>query len=239
MTSQYSSFSRKTVAGLFALLCTIGTSACTKPGATVPIVSAENASDAEASPTPASGQAEQEESPKAPPKYEVTDRVEIVTSMGSMVVGLYGKSAPKTVANFLHYVEKGFFDGKIFHRIIPGFMIQGGGYNEDFTHPDPDEPIRLELVPGLKHEPGTISMARQPNNLHSATSQFFLCVAAAPQLNGAYSAFGKVEEGEEVMYAISGVPTHSVETDFGKMDDVPVTPVTIETIRLLQPHASN
>ena len=225
---------RKTVTALFVLLCSASTMSCTKPGATIPIVvSAEDA----AAPAP---QTEQEAPlPEAPPKYEVTERVEIVTSMGSMVVGLYGKGAPQTTANFLRYVEKGFYDDKVFHRIIPGFMIQGGGYNEDFTHQDPDEPIRLELVPGLKHELGTISMARQPNNLHSATSQFFICVAAAPQLNGAYSAFGKVEEGEEVLYAISGVPTRSIETDYGKMDDVPVTPVIIETIRLLQPRVKN
>ncbi len=174
-----------------------------------------------------------------PPKFEVTDRVEIKTSMGTMIVGLYGKAAPKTVANFLKYVDKGFYDGKILHRVIAGFMIQGGGFDENMQHIEPGDPIRLELAPGLKHEPGIIAMARQPNDLHSATSQFFICVAAAPQLNGAYSAFGKVETGEEVMYAIAGVPTHSVETDYGKMDDVPVAPVVIESIRRLQPDSND
>ena len=236
MTFQYSS-NRKSVAVLFVLLCAAGAVSCTKPGATIPTVVSEPGTAAEQ--TSATSEPDESDAPVPPPKFEVTDRVEITTSMGRMVVGLYGKSAPNTVANFLNYVKESFYDGKIFHRIIAGFMIQGGGYEEDFTHPDPDEPIRLELVPGLKHEPGTLSMARQPNNLHSATSQFFICVTAAPQLNGAYSAFGKVEEGEEVLYAISGVPTHSVETDYGKLDDVPVTPVVIETIRLLQPRASN
>jgi peptidyl-prolyl cis-trans isomerase A (cyclophilin A) len=168
-----------------------------------------------------------------PPKFEVTDRIEIKTSMGSMVVGLYGKSAPSTVANFLNYVDEGFYSGKIFHRVISGFMVQGGGYDETMKHAETHDPIRLELVPGLKHETGIIAMARQPNDLHSATSQFFLCVSSAPQLNGAYSAFGKLEKGEEVMYAISGVPTHSVETEYGKMDDVPITPVVIESIQRL------
>lgn len=173
--------------------------------------------------------------PPVPPKFEVTDRVEIKTSMGTIIVGLYGKSAPETIANFLKYVDSDFYKGKVFHRVIAGFMIQGGGYDEKFSHAEPGEPIRLQLVPGLTHEPGVISMARQPNDLHSATSQFFICVASAPQLNGSYSAFGKVEAGEEVMYAISGVPTHSIETDYGKMDDVPSAPVVIESIRKLPP----
>jgi cyclophilin family peptidyl-prolyl cis-trans isomerase len=171
--------------------------------------------------------------PDLPPKFDVTDRIEIKTSMGSMVVGLYGKNAPATVANFLSYVDEGFYKGKIFHRIISGFMIQAGGYDETMKHGETHEPIRLELVPGLKHETGIIAMARQPNDLHSATSQFFLSVSSAPQLNGAYSAFGKLEKGEEVMYAISGVPTHSVETEYGNMDDVPITSVVIETIQRL------
>jgi cyclophilin family peptidyl-prolyl cis-trans isomerase len=168
-----------------------------------------------------------------PPKLEVTDRVEIKTSAGTVVVGLYGKDAPKTVQNFLRYVDEGFYHNKIFHRVIAGFMIQGGGFDADMSRGETREPIALELVPGLEHSPGTISMARMPDDIHSATSQFFICVTEARQLNGAYAAFGRVEKGEETMYAISGTPTHSVDTDYGTMNDVPMQPVVIESITRL------
>jgi peptidyl-prolyl cis-trans isomerase B (cyclophilin B) len=170
---------------------------------------------------------------KAPPKYEVTDRVAIKTSAGVMVIGLYGKDAPKTVQNFLKYVDSGFYENKIFHRVIAGFMIQGGGFDADLKRAEIGEPIRLEIVPGLEHEPGIISMARMPDDINSATSQFFICATNARQLNGAYAAFGKLEEGEEVLYAISGTPTHSVETSYGSMNDVPIQPVVIESITRL------
>ena len=168
-----------------------------------------------------------------PPKFEVTDRVEIKTSMGSIVAGLYGKDAPNTVQNFLSYVDSGYYSDKIFHRVIPGFMIQGGSYNKAFEKTQGNDPINLEIIPGLKHEPGTISMARMPSDIHSATSQFFLSVSNSPQLNGTYAAFGKVEKGEEVMYAISKVPTHRAEAPAGPMDDVPIQPVVIESITRL------
>lgn len=209
---------------IFALLVLSGVYAvgCAPPRINAPASADEPQSETQAPPAPT-----------PPPKFEVTDRIEIKTSMGNMIVGLYGKDAPQTVSNFLGYVDRKFFDKKIFHRVIAGFMVQGGGYDESLTHGTPENPIRLELVPGLKHESGTISMARQPTDLHSATSQFFICVSTAPQLNGAYSAFGKLEEGTDVLYAISGVPTHSVETDYGKMNDVPTAPVIIESIRRL------
>lgn len=168
-----------------------------------------------------------------PPKFEVTDRVALNTSMGTIVLGLYGKEAPITVKNFLEYVDSGFYNGTIFHRIIAGFMIQGGGFDKDLDRAATREPIRLELVPGLEHTPGVISMARTPSDIHSATSQFFISVSMAPQLNGSYAAFGKVEEGEDILFAISGVPTHNVETGSGAMADVPVEPVTIDSITRL------
>ncbi len=177
--------------------------------------------------------AEEIASRPVPPKFEVTDRVSIRTSMGTMVVGLYGKDAPDTVQNFLRYVDSGFYSGKIFHRIIAGFMIQGGGFDTELQRIPTQEPIRLELVPGLEHAPGVISMARTPTDVNSATSQFFISVSMAPQLNGSYSAFGKVVEGEDVLFAISGVPTHTVESSTGSMEDVPVEPVTIDSITRL------
>ncbi len=181
----------------------------------------------------------EENSTMVPPKYQVTDRIEIVTNMGTMVFGLYGKDAPSTVTNFLAYVADGFYEKKIFHRIISGFMIQGGGYNEDLSYAEPKDPVKLELIPGLKHQRGVISMARQPDNIHSATAQFFICADTTNQLNGSYSAFGQLESGEDVLLAIASVPTHSVETDYGKMQDVPVTPVIIEAIRKFNANSDN
>ena len=163
---------------------------------------------------------------------EVTDRVEIKTSMGTLVVGLYGKDAPNTVRNFLSYVDRGFYSGKVFHRVIPGFMIQGGGFDAKLVRAETDAPIALEIVPGLKHEPGVFSMART-NDPGSATSQFFVCVAPAVQLNGTYAAFGKVEEGLDVALDISSVPTQTVTGEHGEMTDVPTTPVVIEYVKRL------
>ncbi|MBN2528625.1 MAG: peptidylprolyl isomerase [Deltaproteobacteria bacterium] len=170
---------------------------------------------------------------EAPENLTVTHRVEITTSMGAMVVGLYGDAAPKTVRNFLAYVESGFFEGLIFHRVIPGFMIQGGGYTPDMDKRESEEPIPLELIPGIDHVAGTISMARttEPD---SATSQFFICVARTEQLNGEYAAFGRLEQGIDVASAISQVSTHSVESELAVMDDVPETPVIIQKMTILK-----
>lgn len=162
----------------------------------------------------------------AGPLFEVTDRVEIRTTMGTIVVGLYGNDAPRTVANFLAYVDEGFYAGKIFHRVIPGFMVQGGGFDTALVRAPTREPIDLEIIPGIKHEPGILSMART-SNPRSATSQFFFCVARAPQLNGGYAAFGKVEEGMDVATSISTVPTQTAEGPQQPMEDVPVNPVLI------------
>ncbi len=165
-----------------------------------------------------------------PPKYETTDRIEIKTTLGSFVVGLYGKAAPRTVENFLSYVDRGFYSGLIFHRVIAGFMIQGGGFDSALNRAQTENPLKLEIIPGIKHEPGTISMART-SDLHSATSQFFVCVTAATQLNGTYAAFGAVESGYEVVEAISRVATTSATTPQGpSMADVPSTPVVIESV---------
>jgi len=170
---------------------------------------------------------------EVPPRYETTAKVAIKTSLGTMTVALFGKAAPKTVANFLKYVDSGYYNGKIFHRIIDGFMVQGGGFDENLLRGEVDAPIHLELIPGLKHRPGVISMARQPDDIHSATAQFFICTADAPQLNGTYAAFGQLIHGEAVLDAISRVPTHSVDTEYGKMNDVPIKPVLIESISRL------
>ena len=164
---------------------------------------------------------------------KVTHRIEVKTSAGAIVIGLYGDAAPKTVSNFLSYVKAGYYEGMIFHRVIPGFMIQGGGYDEDMIKAESGNPIALELIPGIRHVAGTVSMARTADPA-SATSQFFICVAETEQLNGEYAAFGMVEEGIDTAIAMSQMNTHSVETETAVMDDVPVSPIVIHSVTLLQ-----
>lgn len=154
---------------------------------------------------------------------------EIVITMrdgGVIKAELYPNIAPITVANFLNLVEEHFFDGLIFHRVISGFMIQGGGYDENMNHKEA-ESIKGEFDANgfknaLKHERGVLSMARTsfPN---SASSQFFIMHQDAPHLDGKYAAFGKVTEGMDVVDKIA-----SVKTNFA---DEPTVPQVIETIR--------
>ena len=155
----------------------------------------------------------------------------VVKNYGTMVAKLYPEMAPKTVANFLKLANEKFFDGLIFHRVISGFMLQGGGYYEDMSEKDTPA-IRGEFRANgfaqntLKHTRGVLSMARtmDPN---SASSQFFVMHKAAPHLDGQYAGFGKVIEGDEVIDRIASVQTGN----YGfYMQDVPVDPVVIETI---------
>lgn len=154
---------------------------------------------------------------------------EIVITMedgGVIRAELYPNIAPKTVENFLSLVEKNFFDGLIFHRVIPGFMIQGGGYDAEMNHKDA-ESIKGEFTANgfkndLKHTRGVLSMARTsfPN---SASSQFFIMHEDAPHLDGQYAAFGKVTEGMDVVDRIAGVKTN--------FTDSPLVPQVIKSIR--------
>lgn len=155
---------------------------------------------------------------------KVTDKAVFETTKGKIVVGLYGDDMPVTVKNFIKYTEAGFYNNLIFHRVIPGFVIQGGGMLKAmFEKKAIDEPIKLEIHPDIKHEKYTISMARtqDPN---SATSQFFICTDKCASLDNNYAAFGTVLEGTEVVDEIAKVQTHSVKW----YDDVPVEPVVIE-----------
>jgi len=151
------------------------------------------------------------------------------TKFGNITLKFFPDVAPGHVKNFVDLATKGFYDNTTFHRVIPGFMIQGGGFDASLNKPPADQPIRLEIIPGLRHEPGIVSMARTTDP-HSATSQFFVCVAEAAQLNGGYAAFGKVEQGYDVVLAIANVETKTVETGPTPMTDVPSTPVVIESI---------
>ena len=158
-----------------------------------------------------------------------------VKNFGDMCAELYPDKAPKTVENFLGLIEEKFFDGLIFHRVIKGFMIQGGGYDESMT--DKDAPnIKGEFVANgfmqndLKHTRGVLSMARTmvPD---SASSQFFVMHADAPHLDRQYAGFGKLTDGYDVLDKIANVKTGN----YGwYMQDVPREPVVIETIELVK-----
>jgi len=163
-----------------------------------------------------------------------TKTVELETSMGNIVIELNEQAAPITVKNFLGYVEEGFYDGTIFHRVIPGFMIQGGGLTAEMEEKQTREAIINEADNGLKNERGTIAMARKPHP-DSATVQFFINHRDNAPLNyvengdPGYAVFGKVIEGMDVVDAIASVNT---TTRMG-YDDVPVKAVLIKSARVV------
>ena len=158
-------------------------------------------------------------------------KVKLETSKGTMVIELYPEKAPKTVENFLTYVNAGAYDGTIFHRVIKDFMNQGGGFTPDFKKVDTREPIQNEADNGLKNLKYTVAMART-GEPHSATNQFFINTAdnafldhKSKSMRGwGYTVFGKIIEGENIAGAISRVPT-GPGGPFSK--DVPRTQVTI------------
>jgi cyclophilin family peptidyl-prolyl cis-trans isomerase len=133
------------------------------------------------------------------------------TSHGGFTVELYEEDAPQTVANFLRYVDEGFFDGTIFHRIVPGFVIQGGGLTSDFSQKKTNPPVRNEAANGVRNQRGTLSMART-DEIHSATSQFFVNLADNDFLDQrpgqyGYAVFGQVSEGMDAIDRIAKVAT--------------------------------
>ena len=163
------------------------------------------------------------------PKIEI-----IVKDYGTMKAELYPETAPITVAHFLKLIEEKFFDGLIFHRVIPGFMIQGGGFTEDFRQKHADS-IKGEFEANgvkndLKHTRGVLSMART-NVPDSASSQFFVMHRDAPHLDRQYAAFGKLTDGFDVLDDIAATRTG---TRGFYMQDVPVRNVVIETIKLAE-----
>jgi len=165
-------------------------------------------------------------------------QVELKTSMGTVVIELDPDKAPLTVDNFLQYVKDRHYDGTAFHRVIPGFMVQGGGYGPDFSEKPTRKPVRNEASNGLRNDVGTIAMART-NDPHSATAQFFINVANNESLNFryptqegyGYCVFGKVVKGMDVVNRIVKIPTG---TGPGGHRDVPVKPVIIESVRLVE-----
>lgn len=164
-----------------------------------------------------------------------TPRVKFQTSQGDFVVELQADKAPKTVENFLRYVADKHYEGTIFHRVIDGFMVQGGGFTPAMVQKPTRAPIPLEANNGLKNDIGTIAMART-GNPNSATSQFFINVANntglnAPQPDGyGYAVFGKVVSGMDVIDKIRQGPT----SNQGGFQNVPSTPISINSVNLLK-----
>ena len=165
---------------------------------------------------------------------ENIEKLNIKTSHGNIVIEIYPEKAPITVKNFLNYVDQGFYDGTIFHRIIDGFMIQGGGFDKMMTEKETDAPIKNEANNGLKNAPYTIAMART-SDPDSASSQFFINVANNsfldyPGQDGAgYCVFGKVIDGVGTVIKMGKLAT----TTRSGMSDVPIKRVTIKSITKL------
>ena len=163
-----------------------------------------------------------------------TTQVRFQTTLGHFVVELYPAKAPKTVQNFVQYAQDKHFDGTIFHRVIDGFMVQGGGFTANMAQKPTRAPIPLEIDRSLKNERGTIAMART-GNPNSATAQFFINLVDnanlnAPQPDGyGYAVFGKVISGMETIDAIRSVATRN-QNGF---QNVPATPITINTATVL------
>ena len=161
--------------------------------------------------------------------------VKLETSMGDIVVQLNSRKAPLSAANFLQYVKSGFYDGTIFHRVIKGFMIQGGGLTQDMKEKSGHAPIKNEASNGLRNQRYTIAMART-SDPDSATSQFFINTvnnrfldADKAQDGVGYAVFGEVIKGTDVVRKIEAVPT----TTHGNYQDVPATPVVIKSATVL------
>ncbi|MEP7370695.1 MAG: peptidylprolyl isomerase [Nitrosospira sp.] len=169
--------------------------------------------------------------------YAANPQVEIKTNLGNIVLELYPDKAPKTVENFLSYVKDRYYTGTVFHRVIPGFMIQGGGFDKTLKQKPARQPVENEAANGLRNEIGTVAMART-SDPHSASAQFFINVAnntflnhTAPTSQGyGYTVFGKVIKGMEVVNRIADAPTGPA----GPFpSDVPNVTVIIEEIKLI------
>ena len=164
-------------------------------------------------------------------------KVTMETSMGTITLELDDEKAPETVANFIRYAKEGHYDGTIFHRVIDGFMIQGGGFTKDMNQKETHEPIRNEAMNGLKNMRGTIAMARTMV-VDSATSQFFINLVDNDFLNFSsptpqgfgYAVFGEVTDGMSVVDSIAKVKTGNV----GYYQNVPDEPVVIRKISIIE-----
>ena len=160
-------------------------------------------------------------------------QVKFETTMGTFTAEIYEDKAPASAKNFLQYVRDGYYNGVIFHRVIPGFMIQGGGFQPGMQEKKTRPPIKLEVQKGLKHEDGSLSMART-NDPDSGTSQFFVCDGPQRALDpkgprDGYAVFGKVTQGIDVVRKIARVKT----TRKGHHDDVPAQDVLMTKVTVV------
>lgn len=200
------------------------TSAKSTAGTTIKVADTQNS-------TQSSGASMSQETSSTNPK------VLIETSKGNITIELDAQNAPISAANFAAYVKDGFYDGTIFHRIIPNFMVQGGGMNPDMSEKQTKAPIQNEANNGLTNDRGTLAMART-NAPHSASSQFFINVVDNTFLNfksetpqgWGYAVFGKVVEGMDIVDTIVGVKTGS----HGMHQDVPVEPVLMNKVSMVE-----
>ena len=164
--------------------------------------------------------------------------VELKTSQGDIVVEVFADKAPKSADNFIQYVKDGFYNGTVFHRVIDGFMVQGGGFDADMKQKSTRAPIENEARNGLRNEVGTLAMARTADP-HSASSQFFINLVANtaldyPSRDGwGYAVFGKVVKGLDVVETIAKLPT----ANRGFHQNVPVESVIVNSARVLEPAA--
>jgi len=184
----------------------------------------------------ASPQAASQEASRNPPTPAAGNPVVVLeTSKGTIKIELLPDIAPKTVENFLRYIDAGFYDDTIFHRVIPGFVVQGGGFTPELKPKQTLRPVQIESRNGLENDRGTVAMARTLDK-DSATSQFFINLADNEQLDRAglsfgYTVFGRVIEGMEVVDRIARVQT----SRRGELDDIPIIPVFIDSARRQQP----
>ncbi len=168
-------------------------------------------------------------------KYrESLTKVELVTTMGNIVIELYDDQAPVTVANFLQYVKDGFYDGTIIHRVEPGLVVQGGGFTVGMQRKETRDAIENEAGNGLRNLRGTVGLARTAE-MDSGTSQFYINLNDNPSFNGdgvkdGYAVFGRVYDGMEVVDSMALVEVHSE----AGMSNVPVTPIEIISARVLE-----
>ena len=161
--------------------------------------------------------------------------VVVETTAGAITIELFAEQAPDSVENFLQYVRDGFYTGTIFHRIVPGYVVQAGGYTPELVEKGTRPPVRNEATNGLSNQRGTVAMART-RAVRSATSQFYINLANNAKLDHhslapdefGYAVFGRVLSGMDVVDKIAAMPTTSREG----MDDVPVTPVTIKAVTI-------
>lgn len=193
-------------------------------------------------PPPAATQPAAPKAPDAQPKPKIPDRVyaKMTTAMGDIIIELNQEKAPVTVQNFLAYADEGFYNGTLIHRIVPGFVIQGGGFDKELKQKATRPGIKNEWQNGLKNVRGTLSMARLPGQPDSATSEFFINVADnavldTPRDGAGYAVFGKVIQGMEVVDRIRGVATESRTVNNVPFPNLPSQPVVIDSVARVEP----